>query len=462
MSFPFFNRSFIYIVGIFGMVYFCSRCMAADSEVRGTWITTTGNDEISTPANTPHTMRRLREIGLNTVYIECWKNGYTEFPSETMQKLIGIPFKVNAAPPQLQRDLLQEAVIEAHRNGLAAIAWFEYGFMAAYKTTDNPLRKLGEKEGWLLRQSNGELVGKQNDFVWMNPLHPKAQEILLGIALDAARKYDLDGIQLDDRISMPTEMGYDDFTKALYAKDHGGEQPPVDNKDPDWIKWRADQISAFAMRFAAALHKINAKLIVSASPAPYPWSYENYACDWPVWMKWTGGDAWDECIPQNYRLNASQTKASIAEGLPLIGNRRGDLLAGIRIVGDGPDMSVDDLLDTIRYTRQSKMGGHVLWFSRGVLDLYSRQLKDFYNVSHLGTAPRPGQVAGWRTDPIVATKTADGTWNFSVQTAGKYQIIEMKKGVWSPLAVQQLPAGGGILPKTEASDAIELLPDRRP
>ena len=32
-------------------------------------------------------------------------------------------------------------------------------------------------------------------------------------------------------------------------------------------------------------------------------------------------------------------------------------------------------------TRQSKNGGHVLWFSRGVLDLYPLELKEFYASS---------------------------------------------------------------------------------
>jgi uncharacterized lipoprotein YddW (UPF0748 family) len=40
------------------------------------------------------------------------------------------------------RDLLRETLTEAHRNGLHYIAWFEYGFMAAHKDTDNHLRRM--------------------------------------------------------------------------------------------------------------------------------------------------------------------------------------------------------------------------------------------------------------------------------------------------------------------------------
>src|SRR5690349_392095 len=63
---------------------------AAEPEVRGTWLTTTADTAIATPQDTTNTMRRLRDVGLNTVYVECWKDGYTEFPSDVMRKTIGV------------------------------------------------------------------------------------------------------------------------------------------------------------------------------------------------------------------------------------------------------------------------------------------------------------------------------------------------------------------------------------
>lgn len=35
---------------------------------------------------------------------------------------------------------MQESLIGARRNGLLYIAWFEYGFMAAHRTSMNRLR----------------------------------------------------------------------------------------------------------------------------------------------------------------------------------------------------------------------------------------------------------------------------------------------------------------------------------
>ena len=91
------------------------------AEVRGTWLTTTGNDAIATPEKTAASMRALRAVGLNTVYVEVWKNGYTQFPSEVLRKTIGVdrhpaltprgPSDSVAATPKTDRDLLQETLI---------------------------------------------------------------------------------------------------------------------------------------------------------------------------------------------------------------------------------------------------------------------------------------------------------------------------------------------------------------
>jgi uncharacterized lipoprotein YddW (UPF0748 family) len=369
----------------------------ADAEVRGTWVTTTANTALATPEATAATMQRLREIGLNTVYIECWKNGHSEWPSEVMRRLIGVPLKVNGAPASLQRDLLKEAVTEARRNDLRAVAWLEYGFMAASADTRNELLALGESEGWITRTRDGKMIGDQNRFAWMNPLHPVPQQLLIDLSLEIVRNYPVDGVQLDDRIAMPVEMGYDDYTRALYLKETGLALP--DNpRDTAFVRWRADKITAFARRYAAALRAERPDLLISASPAPFPWSYDNYCCDWPAWARFEGTERWDEFVVQNYRADFPRTRASIAEGLPLIGGRRGNLFAGIRVVGEGPDITVEDLLASIRFARESGLGGHVLWFSRGVLEVHPVSLRKFY--SNTGPAvPAPGPSARPFADP---------------------------------------------------------------
>ena len=447
-------------------------------EVRGTWLTTTANSAIATPERSAETMRRLREIGLNTVYVEVWKNGYTQWPSQVLERTIGVAQRPaqalqdpadkpaslsNSTPP---RDLLQETLIEAHRNGLNYVAWFEYGFMAAHGSTQNTLRKL--KPEWLSRDIRGGEVAP-NGFVWLNPLHPEARRFVLDLMLEAIDKYDLDGVQLDDRIVWPyVTMGYDDFTRAAYAAEHAGRQPPADARDPAWMRWRADKLNALARDFVAALHQARPGLLVSMSPAPFPWSYEHYLLEWPQWARWPAGLGWDEFIPQAYRHSYAAFEATWQEQISELRKaeayRPQDLVAGIRIVGDGPDSSWAQLRDSMLLARREGNGGHVLWFSRGVLDVYPRELTAFYAES--GPARSPRFPVGWRrpAQPLqampVEAGAVDRTWRMPQVEPGRYQLIGHDGQHWQLLQSRVVPGPADVtLPS--AMRRVELVRDRR-
>ncbi len=455
---------------------------ASAAEVRGTWLTTTGNDAISSPAHSARSMQRLREIGLNTVYVEVWKNGYTQFPSQVLQAAIGVDRRPalalqdpgdapGAHPP---RDLLQETLTEAHRNGLIYIAWFEYGFMAAHQDTMNHLRRL--KPQWLSRDIQGRAVAP-NGFVWLNPLHPEARRFLLDLVLEAVDRYDLDGVQLDDRLVWPhISMGYDDTTRALYAQEHGGAQPPADPRDPAWMRWRAEKINAYARQFVREVHQRRPGLVVSLSPAVYPWSYENYLLDWPRWTAWSDAPRWDEMVPQAYRFDyaafettwLAQTRAVQAAGR----YQPRELVAGMRIVGDGPDAPWAQVRDSIALTRREGQGGHVHWYSRGVLDLYPNELRALYRAS--GPAHSPRFPPGWRPAPVVLMKVGPApgasaanqtVWAADLVPAGDWVAIGFDGQRWDDLQTLHTAAPGAaqtrlLLPARYRR--VELLRDRRP
>lgn len=392
---------------------------ATPPELRGTWLTTTANDAIASPQRSAETMRRLREIGINTVYVECWKNGYTQYPSKVLERVIGVdrrPALMQQDPAdepgrtlQPGRDLVGETLEAAHRNGLIYIAWFEYGFMAAHKSTDTHLRRM--KPEWLSRNIRGE-TDAPNGFVWLNPLHPECRRFLTDLVLEAIDNYDLDGVQLDDRIVWPhVTMGYDDYTRAVFANEHGGRQPPDDHTDPAWIRWRADKVNQYARQFVAEVRARRPGLVISLSPAVYPWCYEHYCLEWPKWAApgWAsqGGDAgrpdaqWDEFVPQNYRFSYDAFERTWLDQMGHWAEHAGrrssrDLLPGIRLVGEGADSTWDQLRRSIELAREQGNGGHVLWFSRGVLDVFAEQLTAFYDVKERGFVPNPHFPRDWR------------------------------------------------------------------
>lgn len=473
----------------------------AEPEVRGTWVTTTGNTAIASAQNTAETMRRLREIGLNTVYVETWKNGYTQFPSKVLERVIGIdrrPALMKQDPSdrpedvrQFGRDLLQETLIEAHRNGLIYVAWFEYGFMAAHKDTMNHLRK--DKPEWLSRDIKGNEVAP-NGFVWMNPLHPEARRFLIDLVVEAIDKYDLDGIQLDDRIVWPYyTMGYDDYTKKQYAKDHDGKEPPVDPKDAEWTRWRIAKVNEFSKMFVQEVRAKRPGIIISLSPAVYPWCLENYLLEWPKWAAWTSADAlklpgdwvgngitphWDEFIPQNYRFSYDAYEKTWIDQLKHMNTlgkgRIAEMYPGIRLVGEGKDSSWEDLKKSVELSRTSRNKGHVHWFSRGVLDVFPTELTSFYDVKSTGPIAHPRFGANWRMPSIPLSSRVEKpamrkSWSLLNVPNGTYQVIERTaKKPWRyrqgpPITVSTDRPGVAQNIITEMDiEAVELLIDRRP
>lgn len=465
---------------------------AAAPEVRGTWLTTTGNSALRTPADSAESMRRLAAIGLNTVYVESWKNGYTQFPSRVLERTIGVRQRPSPMPQDPSdslavrqapaRDLLQETLIEAHRNGLVYVSWFEYGFMAAYKETMNDLRR--QKPEWLSRDRNGSEVAP-NGFVWLNPLHPQARQFLLDLVLEAVDKYDIDGVQLDDRIVWPhITMGYDDYTQKVYMAEHQGRRPPLDHQDPQWMRWRADKVDSFSKLFVQELRARRPGLLISLSPAIHPWAWENYLLDWPVWSGWGAKDSlrsgafsrpaaagatprWDEFIPQAYRTSYAAFETTWRDQVAAMraagGNRQRDLIAGIRIVGDGPDSDWDQLRRSMELVRALGNGGHVLWFSRGVLDLYAKELTAFYQAS--GPAASPFFGSDWRRPSVAlvrqgAARAGQQRWAVPRLPPGHYRAIGHNGQHWEYLPA--IARGARHISAPAGFDKLEVLLDRRP
>ena len=335
------------------------------AELRGVWMTTTANDALASKTNIARSMRKLKEIGINTVYVEVWKNGYTQFPSQTLKKTIGFDRHPGLGK---SRDLLAEVLAEARRNRLKCIAWFEYGFMAAHEGTDNQL--LRQYPHWMTKTREGKLVSDQNPFVWMNPMRPEPQRFLLELIEEVVRKYRVDGIQLDDRIAWPTSMGYDDYTVNAYRRDNRGEDPPAAKKDPRWIQWRANQVTAFAKQLHDRMQALAPDLVVSISPAVYPWSKENYACDWPEWLN----RGWmTEFVPQVYRPTSASFAAEWKRQKSYCPNAGKRLAAGILLESGGKPLPWSEIEKKL-----TEVEGHVLWFSRAVLDNFAEPLRRYY------------------------------------------------------------------------------------
>jgi uncharacterized lipoprotein YddW (UPF0748 family) len=361
----------------------------ARSELRGVWLTNIDSQVLFSTAALTSAIDQLAELNFNTLYPTVWNWGYTLYPSPTAERELGARRRLYAdlSTPQLEasqgdRDMLQEAIDLGHGRGMAVIPWFEFGFMAP---ADYPLYRRhpdwftqrqaapqARRPAWLARlarQKQGAdqpptdpgiwLEGNVIPRRWLNPFHPQVQKFLLELIDDLVSHYAVDGFQFDDHLGLPIDFGYDPYTVNLYRTEHNGQAPPANPKDPEWIAWRARKISDFLILVNKLVKARRPQSVLSISPNPYPWSYQNYLQDWPTWVNL---GLVDELVVQVYRSDQNRfiwemTKPSLQAALARVPTSVG-LLSGLR----ANPVRVDHLRDQIYALRDRRLAGMSFFF----------------------------------------------------------------------------------------------------
>ncbi|WP_036479377.1 glycoside hydrolase family 10 protein [Myxosarcina sp. GI1] len=265
-----------------------------DRELRGVWLTNIDSDVLFSRQKTSEAISNLAELNFNTLYPTVWNWGHTLYPSQVSQQVTGYP--QDPIEELKNRDLLDEIITAGHKKNLAVIPWFEFGFMAP---ADSVLAQ-SHPQWWTMRR-DGDAIWWEGDVhqrVWLNPLHPEVQKFITDLVVEVVSSYDVDGIQFDDHFGYPSELGYDEYTVELYKQEHGGKSPPEDSQAPEWIRWRANKITAYMETLFHEIKQANPQAIVSLSPNPQEFSLNSFLLDW---YRWERMGLIEELIVQVYR-----------------------------------------------------------------------------------------------------------------------------------------------------------------
>lgn len=260
-------------------------------EIRGVWMTENDNDILRDHPKLQEAVSQLAQLNFNTLYPVVWNSGYALYPSAVAQRAEIQPFVRRGLQGQ---DILEDLTTQAHQKGLLVIPWFEFGFMAP------SISELAlNHPNWLTQRRDGSQTTESDagEVVWLNPFLPEVQQFISDLVLEIVTQYDADGIQFDDHTCLPSEFGYDPYTIALYKKETK-KDAPANAKDPDWMRWRANKLTAFMANLKQAVRQRKPNAIFSVSPNPYVTAYNSYLQDWPTWVK---QNIADELIVQVYR-----------------------------------------------------------------------------------------------------------------------------------------------------------------
>jgi uncharacterized lipoprotein YddW (UPF0748 family) len=326
----------------------------ANGEIRGVWLTNIDSEVLFALENVAAAIARLGDLNFNTVYPTVWNWGYTLYPSQVAEKVVGS--KIDPDPGLRDRDVLAEIIRHSRAKNLRVIPWFEFGFMAP---ADSELAR--RRPEWITKRSDGTQVKMEGAHprVWLNPFHPEVQQFLIDLIVEAVRKYDIDGIQLDDHFGLPSEFGYDEFTVALYKQENNGKEPPSDPKDPEWLRWRADKITAFMEKLFKAIKSEKKEVIVGLSPNPQNFSYREFLADWSNWEQ---KGLIEELIVQIYRSDRNALMAELQDESIQKARKHIPVAIGILSGLKGRPIAMADIADQVNIVRNQGYAGVSFFF----------------------------------------------------------------------------------------------------
>jgi uncharacterized lipoprotein YddW (UPF0748 family) len=168
-------------------------------EFRGAWIATVANKDWPSAPGLSVAQQKAELISLLNTAVNLKLNAVIFQVRPACDAMYASPIEpwsayltgVQGQPPEPFYDPLAFAIEEAHKRGLELHAWF------------NPFRVRFNGAQWYpapnnISRTHPEWVREYNDQLWLDPGEPAARAYVLSVIMDVVRRYDVDGVQLDD------------------------------------------------------------------------------------------------------------------------------------------------------------------------------------------------------------------------------------------------------------------------
>lgn len=285
-------RKFTVLLGAF--ICFQATISHAE-EFRAAWVATVWNiDWPSKPGLTTYSQQRelleifdqAQDIGLNAIILQVRPSGDTFYKSPYEPWSAFLTGKMGRAPDPYY-DPLEFAITEAHQRGLKLHAWINPFRMksGSHAPTSNHMRRT--HPSWV------KTTGKK---VWLDPGIPEVRAHVLKIIEDIVKRYDVDGIHIDDYFYpypptnlKPKRQNFNDWGSYSKYKKAGGTMSRND--------WRRDNINKFVKGLYETVKAADPSVLVGISPfgiwrPGYPKSieaqldaYEHLCADSRHWLQ---------------------------------------------------------------------------------------------------------------------------------------------------------------------------------
>jgi uncharacterized lipoprotein YddW (UPF0748 family) len=252
---------------------------AAPREFRAVWVSTVANIDWPSKSNLNAAQQqaeaiaildRAKALNMNAIVLQVRPSADAIYPSNIepwSEYLTGS----QGTPPRPLYDPLAFWVAQAHARGLQLHAWFN-----PYRARQTAAKSVAASNH--ISRSNPAAVKSYGKYLWMDPGEPSASQQTLDVVLDVVRRYDIDGVHIDDYFyPYPIEpTGAAGETLALEGSTGKTE---VDFPDgPSWQRylaaggkldragWRRQNVNQLIERLYTGIHHEKSWVLFGISP----------------------------------------------------------------------------------------------------------------------------------------------------------------------------------------------------
>lgn len=239
-------------------------------EFRAAWVATVANiDWPSKPGLTVAQQKaeilaildRAQAMRLNAIILQVRPSADAIYPS-ALEPWTEYLSGTQGQAPQPAYDPLQLWITEAHKRGLELHAWLN-PYRARHSSAKSPIADSH------IAKANPGIVKTYGDMLWMDPAEPAAVKQTLDVVADVLRRYDVDGLHIDDYfypypVTAPAAANAAPPAPGTPA----APLPEVDFPDePAWQRylaqggsasradWRRQQVDALVQQMYALAHR---------------------------------------------------------------------------------------------------------------------------------------------------------------------------------------------------------------
>jgi uncharacterized lipoprotein YddW (UPF0748 family) len=189
-------------------------------EFRAAWVATVANIDWPSKPGLPVSQQiaeintildRAKEMNLNAIILQVRTSADAFYASPYEPWSEYLTGRQGLAPSPYY-DPLSTWVQESHRRGIELHAWFN-PYRARHSGAKTP-----DAESHVAN-TNPDIVKKFNKWEWLDPGEPAAARRTLDVILDVVRRYDIDGVHLDDYFYPYPDYYTDPATKTKTVQD---------------------------------------------------------------------------------------------------------------------------------------------------------------------------------------------------------------------------------------------------